>query len=335
MNLKQTSTVQLKKHPVLFKTARIFKYIVVERLKKPKKLAHLYWNTDTVNLGDQLSPIVLRWVLEQAGISPSQKTKRKTLLTIGSIMTITYADSVVWGSGILRAEDSEQILKHRLIGRKLDIRAVRGPETRRILKEYGKYDCPEIYGDPAVFMPLIYSPQVKKQYPVSVIPHYKEKENIPDLGEYHFIDIETDNYRFFIDEICKSELIVSSSLHGIILAESYGVPALFLHRGMEYSMIKYLDWYYSTGRYDIRMINSLKDETRTMIFYESPYRLLKTLGQFAEVFGPDREVCVCREISKVHEEYVRGTLAEVKEHFEANAPRGEIVIVLAGHNNKQ
>lgn len=162
MNLKQTSTVQLKKHPVLFKTARIFKYIVVERLKKPKKLAHLYWNTDTVNLGDQLSPIVLRWVLEQAGISPSQKTKRKTLLTIGSIMTITYADSVVWGSGILRAEDSEQILKHRLIGRKLDIRAVRGPETRRILKEYGKYDCPEIYGDPAVLMPLIYSPQVKK-----------------------------------------------------------------------------------------------------------------------------------------------------------------------------
>lgn len=83
------------------------------------------------------------------------------------------------------------------------------------------------------------------------------------------------------------------------------------------------------------MINSLKDETRTMIFYESPYRLLKTLGQFAEVFGPDREVCVCREISKVHEEYVRGTLAEVKEHFEANVPRGEIVIVLAGHNNKQ
>jgi len=83
------------------------------------------------------------------------------------------------------------------------------------------------------------------------------------------------------------------------------------------------------------MLASLKDEPRTMIFYESPYRLLKTLGQFAEVFGAGREVCVCREISKLHEDYVRGTLAEVKEHFESNPPRGEIVIVLAGNDDRQ
>jgi 16S rRNA (cytidine1402-2'-O)-methyltransferase len=67
-----------------------------------------------------------------------------------------------------------------------------------------------------------------------------------------------------------------------------------------------------------------------MVFYESPYRLLKTLQQFAEVFGPDRQVSVCREISKVHEESVRGTLAEVTAHFIEHAPRGEFVIVLAG-----
>lgn len=83
------------------------------------------------------------------------------------------------------------------------------------------------------------------------------------------------------------------------------------------------------------MLASLKDEPRTMIFYESPYRLLKTLGQFAEVFGAGREVCVCREISKLHEDYARGTLAEVKEHFENNPPRGEIVIVLAGNDDRQ
>lgn len=83
------------------------------------------------------------------------------------------------------------------------------------------------------------------------------------------------------------------------------------------------------------MLASLKDEPRTMIFYESPYRLLKTLGQFADVFGAGREVCVCREISKLHEDYVRGTLAEVKEHFENNPPRGEIVIVLAGNDDRQ
>ena len=75
---------------------------------------------------------------------------------------------------------------------------------------------------------------------------------------------------------------------------------------------------------------ALQAEHRTMIFYESPYRLVKTLTQFAEYFGPDREVAVCREISKLHEETVRGTLTEVIAHFTATEPRGEIVIILGG-----
>ena len=75
---------------------------------------------------------------------------------------------------------------------------------------------------------------------------------------------------------------------------------------------------------------SLQEETRTMIFYESPYRLVKTLTQFSEYFGAERQVSVCREISKIHEENVRGSLSEVIAHFTANEPRGEIVIVLSG-----
>ena len=78
----------------------------------------------------------------------------------------------------------------------------------------------------------------------------------------------------------------------------------------------------------------LKEETRTMVFYESPYRLVKTLQQFAEAFGDDRQVSVAREISKVHEESVRGTLAEVIAHFTKTEPRGEIVIVVAGKKLK-
>ncbi|KXB78825.1 S-adenosylmethionine-dependent methyltransferase, YraL family [Prevotella sp. DNF00663] len=79
---------------------------------------------------------------------------------------------------------------------------------------------------------------------------------------------------------------------------------------------------------------SLQAETRTMVFYESPYRLLKTLQQFAEFFGEERQVSVAREISKVHEEHVRGSLKEVIEHFTVTEPRGEIVIVLAGADAK-
>ena len=77
----------------------------------------------------------------------------------------------------------------------------------------------------------------------------------------------------------------------------------------------------------------LAEETRTMIFYESPYRLVKTLAQFAEVFGTERPVAVCREISKIHEECVRGTLQEVQAHFAANEPRGEIVVIVGGKEN--
>lgn len=80
-------------------------------------------------------------------------------------------------------------------------------------------------------------------------------------------------------------------------------------------------------------LNALKEEPRTMIFYESPYRLLKTLTQFAEVFGAERPVSVCREISKIHEESVRGTLQEVIAHFTETEPRGEIVIILGGKEN--
>lgn len=78
-------------------------------------------------------------------------------------------------------------------------------------------------------------------------------------------------------------------------------------------------------------LRELEEETRTMVFYESPYRLLKTLTQFAEVFGTERQVSVAREISKIHEEHVRGTIQEAIEHFTQTTPRGEIVIVLAGN----
>ena len=74
----------------------------------------------------------------------------------------------------------------------------------------------------------------------------------------------------------------------------------------------------------------LAEETRTMILYVSPHKLVKTLAEFITYFGEDRTICVCRELSKLHEENVRGTAREVLTHFEKTAPRGEIVVVVAG-----
>ncbi|NJB36993.1 16S rRNA (cytidine(1402)-2'-O)-methyltransferase [Croceivirga sp. JEA036] len=74
----------------------------------------------------------------------------------------------------------------------------------------------------------------------------------------------------------------------------------------------------------------LAEETRTIIFYESPHKLLKTLTQFAEFFGPDRPISVSRELTKMYEETVRGTVTEVLEHFNTHAPKGEFVLVVGG-----
>jgi len=79
-------------------------------------------------------------------------------------------------------------------------------------------------------------------------------------------------------------------------------------------------------------IEGLKEENRTMIFYESPHRLMKTLEQFKEAFGSERIVCVSRELTKVFEENIRGTLEEVIEYYKEHPIKGEIVITLAGKN---
>ncbi|RAI94839.1 16S rRNA (cytidine(1402)-2'-O)-methyltransferase [Algoriphagus yeomjeoni] len=81
-------------------------------------------------------------------------------------------------------------------------------------------------------------------------------------------------------------------------------------------------------------IDGLIEEVRTIIFYESPHRLLKTLGQLAEAFGAERQACVSRELTKLHEENVRGTLAELIEYYETNTLKGEIVLTVAGKNPK-
>ena len=79
---------------------------------------------------------------------------------------------------------------------------------------------------------------------------------------------------------------------------------------------------------------ALAEETRTLIIYVSPHKLLKTLAEFITYFGEDRQICVSRELSKLHEENVRGTVREVLTHFEAKAPKGEIVVVVGGKTTK-
>ena len=84
----------------------------------------------------------------------------------------------------------------------------------------------------------------------------------------------------------------------------------------------------------LKQLQRCADEERTMIFYESPYRVVKCLEQFAEVFGPDRLISVSRELTKKFEQTLRGTVADVLAHFRATEPKGEFVLVVAGKSRK-
>ena len=137
--------------------------------------------------------------------------------------------------------------------RKLDIRSVRGPVTRAGLIANG-YTCPDIYGDPAILMPLIYSPTdrtKKKEY--IVIPNHAV-----ETGADYELSAITSDYKAFINQIVQANLVISSSLHGIILAEAYGVPAILLGND-SLSLLKYQDWYQSTGRDTFPIAGSIEE----------------------------------------------------------------------------
>lgn len=218
------------------------------RERSPGEVELYYWRKKdgTPNLGDELSVVVCEHYRREFGLSRQGKNPAPLYLYgIGSLLGFRCDDAVVWGTGTL---GPNPLYKGYVKAAKLDIRAVRGPLTREFLRSAGK-KCPQVYGDPAILMPRIYMPQnTRKKYACTLILHHTQ--NLPeDTKGMHILPITTEDYRTFIDELVASEKVVSSSLHGIILAESYGVPAVYLHQGEP--EFKYRDYYYSTGRYDV------------------------------------------------------------------------------------
>ena len=225
-----------------------------------KKIRHnrvnLEYYDSVKNLGDLLSPIIVDFMLQRKGISIDKKTDTTHLLALGSLLGFPF-DATVWGTGAQSFIQISCLYKWRRI-RKYDVRCVRGPLSANALRVFG-YHCPNVYGDPAVLMPLIYAPSnTEKKYDVIYIPHFNNKV-VPCPEGVKVLDIQTDDYKMFIDELCKAKKVVSSSLHGIILAEVYGIPAVFHAENRMNEILKYYDWYYSTGRYSINMANTIKE----------------------------------------------------------------------------
>lgn len=216
-----------------------------------------YYSKD-VNFGDCLSPIIFNWILNEFNIQNINKNEIQ-LLTLGSILAANdfRESNVVWGTGIHYIEDISKLVEDKK-SRVLDIRAVRGPLTRQALQAAG-YICPNIYGDPAILMPLIYSTEKKiEKEKITLIRHYGSAD-LSYPSNINNIDIRTQDYRNVIDQICSSEKVISSSLHGIIVAESYGIPCVFLQENVENELLKYYDWYWSTNRKKVKITYTLEE----------------------------------------------------------------------------
>jgi pyruvyltransferase len=194
------------------------------------------------NFGDLLGPEIVKRMLASEGVDLSFARSETRLLSVGSVLHFARDGDTIWGTG---RNGKESDANHRFS--QLDVRAVRGPLTAKYLESRG-ITAPSIFGDPGVltaqyFSELSPAPGQKKHV-VTIVP------NLNDLPKYrrwdNLLDPRT-SLEKCIERIANSELVVGSSLHGIVVAESFGVPARLIGSNHE-SKFKYEDYYLGTGR---------------------------------------------------------------------------------------
>lgn len=221
-----------------------------------------WWHSPSIqNWGDDINPQLFEWI---TGGPPSElmigQQNAPHYLGIGSILTFANANSVVWGSGIMARSD--------VVNPKADIRSVRGKLSRRRLLDCGG-SCPEVFGDPALLFPKFYDNDVDIEYELGVIPHFVDfnlavsrEENLINV-----IDIRSDIFKF-VDEVRKCKRIVSSSLHGLIVADSYGIPSQWVKfsNRLHGDGVKFLDHFSSIDCRDTTCIN-IEDIPLDLKFY--------------------------------------------------------------------
>lgn len=206
------------------------------------------------NWGDDINYFFIKEIVKQKWLPYAEAPitryfHRKNYVIIGSTIDIVMTPkSIVWGAGLITANP-------RKIIRPLKICAVRGPKTREILLKNG-INCPPIYGDPALLLPFYYQPKDKsKKFKIGFIPHHSNIDEFLILysNNPNICIIKVRDYyewHSFIDEIYQCEYIASTSLHGLIVSEAYGIPNVWLKRksGELSNTFKFEDFYASINK---------------------------------------------------------------------------------------
>lgn len=209
------------------------------------------------NWGDAINPHLIKLLSKQevTHVNDYKKNVSKIIppeldvyYCAGSILDSARSYSVIWGSGLMTPKVPPKEKPKKIL-------AVRGPKTREELIKLG-LEVPAIYGDPALLYKYFYNPNVKKEYKIGIIPHYID-HNLPAVERFRkeegvlIIDI-FDPIDKVVDNICKCDVIFSSSLHGLIAADAYNVPSFWIK--LSDSVIgegfKFSDYFLSVNRPD-------------------------------------------------------------------------------------
>ncbi|MBU1642941.1 polysaccharide pyruvyl transferase family protein [bacterium] len=235
-----------------------------------EKYLKIFFSKGIQNFGDVVTPILIEKLSGKKirYIGKPKYFKNTNLLAIGSILHLASKDSIVWGSGFMDPEK-------KCYEKPKKVFAVRGPKTRELLLSQG-VQCPEVYGDPALLLPLIYAPKIIKKYELGIIPHYTDKNNVwlvqfNNLENIKIIDVQNKNTLHFIDDILSCEKIASSSLHGIITADAYGIPSTWIEFSDKVHGFKFMDYFLSVKRTDTKPLKVTEGTTLDAInstFYD-------------------------------------------------------------------
>jgi len=209
------------------------------------------------NFGDALSEALVERIIGhkvQVASKPFQGPRK--LLGMGSIMSYAQDHDLIWGTGVngKAPENSYRFTT-------LDVRAVRGPLTRDFLLKRG-IDCPEVYGDPTLLLP-IYFPEFQKSANPShdfiIIPHFSDEDLFLDIPNR--VSVKEPWY-VVVEKILDSKFVIASALSGIIVAEAFGIPARLLqieNKSNTEDLFKYKDYYYGTNRFTFSPASSLEE----------------------------------------------------------------------------
>lgn len=197
-----------------------------------------YWNPDTKNFGDVLTPVILQHLGH--GLERVDRHTPGKVLAVGSVMNALRVGDTVWGTGVQHDQ--------RYQATSATFLAVRGPLTRSCIDGA---TVPQVYGDPALLLPRVYDPDIEVTHRVGVMPHFVDagpaRKRYPDAL---YIDVEG-GWRRVVRQMKACERIITTSLHGIIAADAYGIPVTWhgSYTGqLVSSNLKFQDHFLGTGR---------------------------------------------------------------------------------------